>query len=141
MNASARKRASGGSGRGVWVLLMGAVLSGAGGCSDSPTSPSNPAIVTFAVGDERFRVQLLDERQLVAAREAEAGGRARIPNGRIVTGRQVNTGWSWHLADVEFAETTIELCDGRPSDVEREGTAFGGGRFCPWTARVLDIDE
>jgi hypothetical protein len=53
----------------------------------------------------------------------------------------VNTGWTWHLEDVEFAETTIELCDGRPSDVEREGAQFGGGRFCPWTARVLDIDE
>jgi hypothetical protein len=53
----------------------------------------------------------------------------------------VNVGWSWHLEDVEFAELTTEVCDGRPSDVEREGVSFGGGRFCPWTARVISIDE
>lgn len=45
------------------------------------------------------------------------------------------------MEDVEFADFTIELCDGRPSDVEREGPRFGGGRFCPWTAHVLRIDE
>ncbi len=111
------------------------------GCSDSPTSPSNPAVVTFGVGAEQFRVQLVDDRQLAAARAAQAGGTARIPNGRIVAATQVNTGWTWHLEDVEFVEVAIELCDGRPSDVEQEGTQFGGGRFCPWTARVMDIDE
>ena len=53
----------------------------------------------------------------------------------------VNIGWSRHLADVELAELTTEVCDGRPSDIEREGVAFGGGRFCPWTARVVAIEE
>ena len=56
-------------------------------------------------------------------------------------GTQVNTGWSWHLEEVEFAESTIELCDGHPSDVERQGTAFGGGRFCPWSAMVIRIED
>ncbi len=69
------------------------------------------------------------------------GGPARIPNGRLVSGTQVNTGWSWHVEDVVFAETTIELCDGRPSDVEREGIVFRGGRFCPWAATIVRIDE
>ena len=55
-------------------------------------------------------------------------------------GTQVNTGWNWHLEDLTFAEVTIELCDGRPSDVERAGSQFGGGRFCPWTATVTRID-
>jgi len=58
-----------------------------------------------------------------------------------VRGSQFNTGWSWHLEDVEFAEITIELCDGRPSDVERAGPAFGGGRYCPWSASVVRIEE
>jgi hypothetical protein len=40
---------------------------------------------------------------------------------------------------VEFVEVAIELCDGRPSDVEEAGAGFGGGRLCPWTARVLSI--
>jgi hypothetical protein len=45
------------------------------------------------------------------------------------------------MEDVAFAEFTIELCDGRPSDVERERMTFGGRRFCPWTARIVRLDE
>jgi hypothetical protein len=110
-------------------------------CGDGPTEPSRGALVTFRVVDETFRVHLLDEGQIDAARRAANGGPARIPIGRVVTGAGVNTGWSWHLEDVEFAELTTEVCDGRPSDVEREGVTFGGGRFCPWTARVTSIQE
>jgi hypothetical protein len=110
-------------------------------CADGPTAPARGGLVTFRVADETFRVQLLDARQIDAAHQAANGGPARIPNGRVVAGTSVNVGWSWHLEDVEFAELTTELCDGRPSDVEREGVAFGGGRFCPWTARVISIRE
>jgi hypothetical protein len=108
-------------------------------CGDRPTSPSRTAIVTFGVVGETFRVQLVGERQIEAARAAQGGGAARIPNGRILSGAGVNTPWSWHLEDVEFVEVAIELCDGRPSDVERQSTGFGGGRFCPWSAQVLAI--
>ena len=88
-----------------------------------------------------FRVQVVGDRQIDAARAAQAGGPARIPNGRVVAGAGVNTGWSWHLEDVEFVEVAIELCDGRPTDVERQGSQFGGGRFCPWSARVLAVSS
>ena len=110
-------------------------------CDESPTSPTGGAVVTFDVQGERFRVWLPTPEQIAAARAAQAGGPADIPTGRIVSGTQVNTGWSWHLEDVSFAEVTIEVCDGRPSDVERQGTSFGGGRFCPWTARIVEIEE
>ena len=117
------------------------MMLGATACDDStPSAPSASAVVTFNVANEVFRVSLTSADQIAAARAAQNGGRANIPNGRIVSGTQVNTGWSWHLEDVAFAETTIEVCDGRPSDVERQGTAFGGGRFCPWTATVVRID-
>src|SRR5262245_1731673 len=106
------------------------------GCHSSPSGPSPGAVATFAVADERFRASLISEEQIAAARAAQAGGRARIPTGRIVSGTQVNTGWSWHLEDVTFAEVAIELCDGRPSDVERQGPSFGGGRYCPWAATI-----
>jgi hypothetical protein len=110
------------------------------GC-DNPLSGRPPsAIATFAVADERFRVSLTGEQEIAAAHAAQAGGRARIPTGRLVSGTQVNTGWSWHLEDVTLAENTIELCDGRPSDVERQGTSFGGGRYCPWTATIVEIN-
>ena len=119
--------------------LLAAVLAAA--CGSSPTAPSDTAIVTFAVADETFRVQLSGARLIEAARAAQAGGPASIPNGRIVAGTGVNTGWTWHLEDVEFAEVTMELCDGRPSDVEREGPAYAGGRYCPWGARVVAISS
>ena len=120
------------------ALLLAVVASG---CADGPTSPSDTAVVTFTVAGETFRVQLVGERQIEAARAAQGGGSARIPNGRIVPGVGVNSGWSWHLEDVEFVQMAIELCDGRPSDVERQGTQFGGGRFCPWGARVVAIAD
>lgn len=125
-------------GRTLSVVL---VLLFATACSESPTNPSTGAIVTFQVVDETFRVRLTTPQQIDAARQAQAGGPAKIPNGRIITGTDVNTGWSWHLEDVSFAEVTVEVCDGRPSDVQREGTNFGGGRYCPWQAVVVRIDQ
>ncbi len=109
-------------------------------CSGAATRPTTGAIVTFNVASETFRVRLTSPEQIDAAQRARAGSPARIPNGRLVAGTQVNTGWSWHLEDVEFAEVTIELCDGRPSDVEREGTSYGGGRYCPWSATIVSIE-
>lgn len=46
--------------------------------------------------------------RIAAARAAQSGGPARIPNGRVLRGSQINVGWSWHVQDVEFAESTIE---------------------------------
>ena len=57
-----------------------------------------------------------------------------------MSGAQNNTGYSWHVEDVEFVQVTIELCDGLPSHVQREGIAFGGGRYCPWSAQVLSVE-
>ena len=121
------------------TVILSSVSLACGG--DGPSAPSRGALVTFAVANETFRVHLLDDRQIDAARQAANGAPARIPNGRVVAGTAVNIGWSWHLEDVEFAELTTEVCDGRPSDVEREGVTFGAGRFCPWTARVIAIQE
>jgi hypothetical protein len=108
-------------------------------CGDTPTSPSGPATVTFGVGTETFSVLLTSSEQIAAAEAAKAGGPASIPVGRLLPGTDVNAGWSWHLENVTFAEVAIELCDGRPSDVERLGTQFANGQYCPWSARVLAI--
>src|SRR5262245_20465106 len=82
-------------------------------CSDGSSAPSATAVVTIGVGSETFRLQVVGDRQIAAARAAQEGGRASIPNGRIVAGSGVNQAWSWHLEDVEFVEAVIELCDGR----------------------------
>ena len=103
------------------------------------TPPASTVIAILGVGDERFRIRLTTDAQVRAARAAQAGGPARIPNGRLVAGADANVGWSWHLEDVEFAEVAIEVCDGRPSEVEHAGVSFGGGRYCPWSATVIDV--
>jgi hypothetical protein len=122
-------------------LLLAITLTFWAACSDSPTAPSGTALVTFRVVNETFRIRLIEDDQIQAAREARQGGLARIPVGRIRSGTNVNAGWSWHLVDVEFAEATIELCDGLPSHVEREGVAFANGYYCPWAAEIIAIQE
>jgi hypothetical protein len=112
----------------------------AAACGGADTAPSPSRTATIRVADETFRIALTTADQVAAAEAAKAGRGPRIPNGRIVAGTGVNTGWSWHLVDVEFADATIELCDGRPSDVEREGPSFGGGRYCPWGATITAIE-
>jgi hypothetical protein len=107
---------------------------------DGPTAPSEGAIATFRVENETFRVHLTTDEQIRGAELALGNGPAKIPNGRLVAGEDVNEGYSWHLVDVTFAEVTIELCDGLPSEVQRAGVSFGGGRYCPWSARVVSID-
>jgi hypothetical protein len=123
------------------VALLLFLAAGLAGCDDSPTAPSARALVTWQVGAEQFRVQLHDKDQTDAAHRAQQGGAARIPSGRIIVGSSENAGWSWHLEDVAFVEVAIELCDGRPSDVERGGVQFGGGRYCPWNASIVSIVE
>ena len=123
------------------VLVMAVVFSACGGAPTAVTpAPVDSALVKFQVGDQSFRVKLTTRAQVDAAKAAQAGGSARIPNGRIVAGTDVNLGWSWHLVDVAFADVTTEVCDGRPSDVEKAGANFGGGRYCPWTAEIVSVD-
>jgi hypothetical protein len=121
------------------VAVMLASL-GAACHQEVPTAPSQGLLVTFRVVDETFKVMLTRDDQTQAARQALAGGPARIPIGRIVAGTDVNRGWSWHLDNVAFAEAATELCDGRPLDVEREGIGFGGGSYCPWAAEITSIE-
>lgn len=122
------------------ALLTVAAATNSGCNDDSPTAPSEGAIATFRVGSETYRVHLTTDEQIRGAELALGSGPAKIPNGRLVTGEDVNDGYSWHVVDVTFAEATIELCDGLPSEVQRSGVNFGGGRYCPWSARVVSID-
>lgn len=110
----------------------------------APTSSAVPGvIVTLRVGDEEYRVLLTDEAEIAIARELAAGERdPLIPVGTIVRTDDdgVNTGYSWHIDPVtfEWAELTMEVCDGRPSYVE-DGT-LTSDFFCPWSAEVVSVE-
>ncbi len=72
-------------------------------------------------------------------------------NNMFVTGRLVignggfNFPWSWHLDpdDVTMTEFAIELCDGTPSEVEHNLPywLFQVETFCPWSSKVIEIDQ
>lgn len=113
----------------------------------APSAPASPAagvVVTLKVADaETYKILLTDPADIAAARKLLAGQEApRIPNGKIVRGDPgVNTGYSWHIdpASVEFVDMTTEVCDGRPSDVEKQ--LVTSNQFCPWNAQVIAVED
>jgi hypothetical protein len=124
------------------VTLMGTACAAGGDASPSPSAAAGPVIVTFEVaGGERFKVLLTDPADIDVANRLAAGDNEApgIPNGRVVRETGVNESWSWSLdpEDFEFADVTIEVCDGVPSDVE--AGLVTSDRYCPWSALIADI--
>ena len=128
--------------RRLGIALLVAISAVACGPSGSTVAPSSGSVVvTFEVNDERFKALLTEPADVDIARRLLAGDDVpSIPNGRVLRETGVNAGYSWSIdpADIEFADVTIEACDGLPSDVEA-GT-ISGDRYCPWSAVVVAIE-
>ena len=115
------------------------------GCADDGPDNAAPgaAVATIQVVDETFKVELstpelIEYADKLLAGEAVAG----IPLGTVVRDDPgVNVPRSWHIdpATLEFADMTIEVCDGLPSFVE-DGTATSD-QYCPWSAKVIAVDR
>ena len=131
------------------ILSLVAVVAG---CSSEPGGPSDDlrggALVTFQVSGEQFRVWVTNNSTIERILDLRDGlSSANIPNGALHAGQGVgshNAPWRWHLdsEDLEMAETTVEVCDGRPSlvdDLLEDYLAVG--RFCPWGAELVSIDD
>ena len=110
------------------------------GCAPS-TSAHNPIAVFEVAGVETYKVELATPELVQHAEDLLAGKPvAAIPNGVVVRDDAgVNEPWSWHIdpATLEFADMTIEVCDGLPSYVEDRTVT--SDRYCPWSAKVVDI--
>jgi len=111
--------------------------------SASAARPSGVIVTIRTAGHEEYRVLLTDQADVATAEELAAGDRdPLIPVGKVVRSDDggVNTGYSWHIdpASFDWAEMTMELCDGRPSYVE-DGT-LSGDTFCPWSATVVGVE-
>jgi hypothetical protein len=128
--------------RGAVVAVATALAVVACGSGGQPSgSQSDPIVVTFEVVDERYKVLLTDPADIDSARRLLAGEDVpSIPNGRVVRETGVNEGYSWSIdpTDIEFAEVTIEVCDGLPSDVEMG--VVSGDRYCPRSAVVVGVE-
>lgn len=120
------------------ALLTAGVVAALAGCA-----PVGNPVATFRVVDEEYKIELATP-ELVEHAEALLAGEdvASIPLGRVVRDDPgPNAPWSWHIdpATLEFAEVTIEVCDGLPSSVE-DGTVTSPD-YCPWSAEIVSIDR
>ena len=131
--------------RNVLCLTLLLLISGTA-CKDSVSPEEDVRTFRFTTtGDETFIARTSDP-ALIQALEAQLAlplaERTLHINGKIAAGTDGNLTWSWHFIPDQWqlAEMSIELCDGRPSDVEADLTYWLGtvGQFCPWSARVLE---
>ena len=120
------------------VLLAAAVTAALAGCV-----PSDTTVVTFEVADQgTYKIELITPEQIAHVKELMAGSEeGRIPVGTIVRDDPgVNAPWSWHIdpQTLEFADATIEVCDGLPEYVE-DGT-LTSDTYCPWSAVPIALE-
>ena len=105
-------------------------------------APAGNPVATFQVVDETYKIELATPELVEHARALLAGDDvAGIPLGRVVRDDPgPNAPWSWHIdpATLEFADMTIEVCDGLPSYVEEE--IVTSPDYCPWSAELIAID-
>lgn len=142
-----RSRTTGTLAMGVALALMTA-LAGCDGSSTEPDELSGGVLATFQVSGEEFQVWVTNPetiQQIFALRDGTSS--ASIPNGALHEGpgrADHNAPWAWHLdpEEIEMADATIEVCDGRPSLVEEMLEDYlDVGRFCPWGAELLDVED
>jgi hypothetical protein len=129
----------------VWILRLGFVATALvlAGCAPSGPAPLKHPIAVFQVaGDETYKIELITPALVKHAEQLLNGEKvAAIPLGRVVRTPGINTPWSWHIdpKTLEFADFTIEVCDGLPSYVE-DRTVMSPD-YCPWSAKVIKIDR
>jgi len=103
-------------------------------------------MITFSFsGPETLRVWITNGPFIDRAKEFLATGiTTQIPIFYpLQDGRDCDPLWTWHPdpATPEWADFTVEVCDGHPSDVESNKEYWFGIGFCPWSARVLAVED
>jgi len=134
------------------LIIQSMVLAAVTGCGDDPAGPVDDlqggALATFQVSGEQFHVWITNDAVIEQIFDLRDGlSTANIPNGVIHEGPgpgDHNSPWLWHIdsEDIEMADATIEVCDGRPSLVDSLLEAYlAVGRFCPWGAELVSIED
>lgn len=113
------------------------------GCAAAETpSGAVPSVATFRVVDQEFKVELITADLVANAEALLLGDEApSIPVGLIVRDDpSINEPWSWHIdpSTVEFADVTIEVCDGLPEYVE--DFTLTSDVYCPWGAQIVSLE-
>ncbi len=100
-------------------------------------------VATIKTFRGQFRAIIRDPAMVERARQELAGeADAGVPYGPLAWGDGgVNRGHVWHVTELQFADVTIELCDGTVRMVDRDPVYWVEtvGSFCPWTADVVQL--
>jgi hypothetical protein len=120
-------------------IAAAALVAAVAGCA--PAAEDHP-VATIQVVDETYKIELATPELAEHARALLDGEEvASIPVGRVVRDDPgPNAPWSWHIdpATLEWADFTMEVCDGLPSYVE-EGIVTSD-LYCPWDATVIAVE-
>lgn len=127
------------------ILFVSLVLTLSSCSNNTSSDPEETATFEFVTtGDEHFFAQTSNPEVIEKARQQLSlpqEERNLFINGEIERGTEQNNGWSWHFVPGEWdlVETSIEVCDGRPSAVEEDLDYWVDdvGRFCPWSSYVM----
>ena len=122
------------------LLLLATLVAG---CNDGGFGLSAGGTFVVAVGQEQFRVRI--DNALLATKARRMMSRQedqQIINGELARGDGgFNTGYDWHMKPntIQFADVTIEVCDGRPSDIQGDIDYWVDTvkRYCPWGGRFI----
>lgn len=107
--------------------------------------PTSGLLATFRVGTETFSQQITAPTAMADAIALWRGkSNKRIPTGALecaCIGWNCSYRFRMKPETVQFASTTIELCDGTPSYVNANCPTFGGGSYCPWAAQLVSLRD
>src|SRR5437016_5755492 len=78
------------------------------------------------------------------AKQLQASGGYHVADfERLVDGTDCDAQWSWHSAPalMSWPSKTIEVCVGKPSDIEHDKRYWINSvtRYCPWSLKVLAV--
>ncbi|MEP6842947.1 MAG: hypothetical protein ABJA11_05465 [Pseudolysinimonas sp.] len=124
----------------VLAVTATAAASLLAGCT--PAATTYPVATFEVAGVETYKIELMTPALLKHAEQLLKGEKvSAIPLGRVVRSAGVNKPWSWHIdpKTLQFADFTIEVCDGLPSYVEDHTVTSPD--YCPWSAKVIKIDR
>jgi hypothetical protein len=113
--------------------------------SCSCSMPTSGLYATFSVGSETYRQQITSPSAMTDAIALWQGRSSKtVPVGQLrcsCVGWNCDYGWFVSPESIRFTQFAIELCDGLPSHVQQNCPGFGGGSFCPWSAKLVDLRD
>ena len=128
----------------LFVILAAVVAGSVFLLAPTPSPPLGAGYFRVRVIDETFVIHVTDPQAVQDAKDRFDGKNSMFPIGTLARGDGgFNSPWSWHLDPdtVRMTETSIEVCSGRPSDLEADLDYWIDtlGSFCPWSAEIIKV--